>query len=670
QHQIAIFKRSKHLVPCAIVPEAHWSPLTGSQYRIEDNVARLLKVAQIMDMKHYPDQRDTQGRLRVMLVLAFGQGSADLPVHPGMAGGVGAAAAHNNASGPQDINLLDIWVLVKVVEIFVKDAPCPPGSVPETPRLGRTETTVLNIHDPFRGRAAQLYSVPIGSPEQPLMEDRLALIGIRQYSEPGQANVILMKCPLFQPAAIIVPPTTTQTSSSVNGESSVAIATTQARPQSKWICHILATHGMGGLEATCMTLFPSSGGNTGTFDRLVAILDRHGRGEVWDYIKVRRIAILSIRDIHSPPSIPPSISSSTAITKSTNNNKNFESRSSPLLIPRRNLDGSPLTPIQQLRQTSHHLQQRRNRRSGLHYWGMHASYAMEFPTSPTSQDQEQEERERVAFQNGNVRLVAMADGTENQWESTWWHIDERILARHLERLEEFNPTTTSTPGVKTSRRIPPLEIKSSNRHFEYQTLGRTILHRPPPSTQSKSTPTSSQEMEYYHPVIGRSTNVVFINAFLVWDHYRIMLTSEHGLVIVDMDREPNGDIIQPLKLSNGKETEHQEQPQEAEEEAEMEESSLEADPVFNDNASSATASSPSTSPPVLEDDSMPTVWITLFEKAQENPVTDISTVGDSLLVSRKYSHLLYPFRRLVAQVSSSTSLSNLSSSLLSQLSSA
>ena len=87
QHWIVLYKQPNNSDPWATVPEKFWMPLIGSQQRppADENLESLLNVAQTMTMKHYPHQRDPQGRMRVLIVLAFGQGSRDLPARPGMA---------------------------------------------------------------------------------------------------------------------------------------------------------------------------------------------------------------------------------------------------------------------------------------------------------------------------------------------------------------------------------------------------------------------------------------------------------------------------------------------------------------------------------------------------------------------------------------------------------
>ena len=146
------------------------------------------------------------------------------------------------------------------------------------------------------------------------MEDRIALIGLRQYSERGNANVILMKCQLFLNSPNAAPGTT-------------------SRAQGKWVCHVLATHGLAGLEATCMTLFPSRS----PLERLVAILDRTGRGEIWDWINVRRVAMLSLADVQASASETVASTAASATTPRPIHS---------LLIPRKCTDGTPYTPLQ------------------------------------------------------------------------------------------------------------------------------------------------------------------------------------------------------------------------------------------------------------------------------------------------------------------------------------
>ncbi|GJJ70727.1 hypothetical protein EMPS_03077 [Entomortierella parvispora] len=604
----------------AEIPEEFWRPLEESfSFPSNPNYPPmpLSKMVQIMAMKFYPHQRNRQGKMRVLIVLAFGRGSYTPPVN--------AAMAATNNNGAQDAALLDIWEVIKVIEVFITVTPRTSGGALEPPTQGQTEKIVLNSHqDALRGRIIEIYNTPATTQStsvpssEPVMEDRIVLIGLRQYSERGNANVILMKCQLFQPTLPAIPGT-------------------PSPAQSKWICHVLATHGLAGLEATCMTLFPSRS----PLERLVAILDKSGRGEIWDWIHVRRVAMLSLADVQATVSETVSSTPATATAPRP---------PQALLMPRKCIDGTPYTPLQVLSQTHHHLQQRKNRRQGLHYWGIHASYAMELNSHG--------QNEAPDLNWGDIRLVAMADGMERQNEASWWHVDEERMLKHLDAIQVLtvenareNPTTTTATRPGTLRRLPPLEIRSSGRHFEYQTLSRTITFLPDETAgQGKETKAKKPS---YKTILGKTVEPLQTNAFLVWEHYRILLSAENGLCIVDMDQEPTGDILPPLKMTSAKEKELQ--------------ASL---PSASNAASSEMTCTTGTTenqrrvggPHILEEDTLPTVWVTVLENSEEDPITDISTVDACLLVTRKYSHLMWPFRDLVSKLptppsSSSTTLS-------------
>ncbi len=83
-------------------------------------------------------------------------------------------------------------------------------------------------------------------------------------------------------------------------------------------------------------------------------------------------------------------------------------------------------------------------------------------------------------------------------------------------------------------------------------------------------------------------------AFLVWDHFRISLTLKFGLCIVDMDKEIEGDV-----LEDGIES--------------------------------------------------PSQYVTVLDNADEDGLVDIATLGDSLLITRRFSHVIWPFRQLVQE---------------------
>jgi len=95
-------------VALAIVPETFWRPIPESLPTANNGNQPPVHVSQmvrIMSMKFYPQQKN-QGKMGVLIVIAFGRGSYNLPPNAGM------TAANN--TGTQDTNLLDIWEVIKV----------------------------------------------------------------------------------------------------------------------------------------------------------------------------------------------------------------------------------------------------------------------------------------------------------------------------------------------------------------------------------------------------------------------------------------------------------------------------------------------------------------------------------------------------------------------------
>ena len=121
--------------------------------------------------------------------------------------------------------------------------------------------------------------------------------------------------------------------------------------------------------------------------------------------------------------------------------------------------------------------------------------------------------------------------------------------------------------------------------FETSTLGTTRI----PTALSLNL--SSTESEYNAGAAGEEYDLLFV-AYLVWDHFRISLTSRFGLCIVDMDKEVEGDVQE-------------------------------------------------------DDIKRPPQYVTVLDNAAEYGLVDISTLGDSLLITRRFSHVIWPFRQLV-----------------------
>ncbi|KAF9354418.1 hypothetical protein BGX34_011025 [Mortierella sp. NVP85] len=510
-YQVAIYGLPDHKTPLACIKSDFWTHPEVDR-NLDPDFAPENLVAQLMDVKQFPDQRDDQGRIRVVLVLAFGERNV---------------APLGSEEG--DVQFLDTWLLIKVVDIYICDTPHTtltdamemeegPRLVPYRPdpyRL-RVETIVPSTrHELIRGRAVRLYSTT--DPLTGESQDRIALFGIFLGA---RIRAIVMTSPLFV--------------SSLPERMQNISLDSNSRPPSKWKSHLLGDD--YGLEASCLALFPPQC----DFEHLMVVLDRKGRGEIWDWMNVSRVAELEM-----------------------------------VMDDDKGSDGisSQETHEEIIDRSSQELGEEVNHRQDLHYWGVQVNWTVE---EPLNNIQETGHR-----QHGDFRIVALADGQNKEWEVCWWHVSEQELRKEL---------ANDTP--ESGKRMSWV-IESSSRHFEAATEFKTW----PPRPQEKSEPG------------GNGENHLLFIAYLIWDHYRIALTSQYGLCLFDMNQELPGDIL-------GTEP-----------------------PPGHDS---------------LETQTWPRhpQWVTMIDDANDDPLIDIATVGDCLFLTRKYTHMIWPFRRILGKQTS------------------
>ncbi|KAF9343241.1 hypothetical protein BGX26_006047, partial [Mortierella sp. AD094] len=224
-----------------------------------------------------------------------------------------------------------------------------------------------------------------------------------------------------------------------------------------------------------MALFPAES----DFERLLVILDQHGNGEIWDWMRSIRVSVLKLRT-NSEPRLP--------------------------------------------------------HRENLYYWGVHVSWAIEEPVYNESALPSSLGSSRRA--RGDFRVLALSDGTSTEWENCWWNISEKKLREHLSQVPA--PIATGQTRVHLTSELvfssiaKIWTIESLNRHFEYCTRG--VVYRQ--HNSSAETPSCQQPETVGVP----GTPLMFI-AYLVWDHYRIALTAKYGICIFDMDQEASCDIL-------------------------------------------------------------------------------------------------------------------------------
>ncbi|KAF8923879.1 hypothetical protein BGZ58_002415 [Dissophora ornata] len=164
-YQILIYTLPDLTNPLAILTSDSWTKKRDDgevwNYPHQDNSS--LSVAQIMDIRHYPTVNEN-GEMRVVMVVAFGENAR--PIAPDQ----------------EDAHVLDVWLIVKIVEIWLPVASntaltsnsgaqfalLGPNSWPQhsstsqtpmiQPRYGRVETIEPSQNQNFmRGRIAKLY---------------------------------------------------------------------------------------------------------------------------------------------------------------------------------------------------------------------------------------------------------------------------------------------------------------------------------------------------------------------------------------------------------------------------------------------------------------------------------------------------------------------------------
>jgi len=209
-----IFAGSDFSSRIAIVERDFWTGQEDDRVWSHPFERSALPVVQLINLIHSIDLQTNE--IRAIFVLAFGK----------------------NAGGPETV-LLDVWRLVKVVEIFV----CGNGKL----RLGRVETIQSSTDDDFRGRLSRIY--PVEDKEGNIVTECIALFGIEKSNR--SRGISLCKT-VF------------------SGEPNVVRRT---------FCN----------GVSCMSLFPEFCG----VDRFLVLINRFGRGMIWDW--VRGIQVCQLR---------------------------------------------------------------------------------------------------------------------------------------------------------------------------------------------------------------------------------------------------------------------------------------------------------------------------------------------------------------------------------------
>ncbi|KAF9110549.1 hypothetical protein BGX27_006185 [Mortierella sp. AM989] len=488
--QILLYKLPDLTNPVAICGSQLWADET-------DNSSSM---SHLMDIRHYPDTI-VNGEMRVVLIVVFG---------------LNARPATQDES---DMQILDVWKLVKAVEIWIPVGPAstasttgllaptvsnpwifrptigPPPTLLQA-RKGRIEKIEPGRGEAeLRGRIAKLYRAAIPkatesslqestSEEETEMVDCIALFGI-QNSDTSSAIVI--KKVLFM-------------EDKVKGNSSFS---------KKQISRTVS----------CMALFPYYS----NYERMLVLFNRHGRGLIWDWVNEKQIA-----QLHMP------VDKILASAKSGQ------------------VDG--ISPDAAAAADA-------AARSNLYYWGAQVNWAVEVPYPA-----QMNPKKRHLF-----RIVILADGEGSEWESTWWHVDSSHLGESEKDLEAppFIPAGHPRIPWKPSPGQPNVLYAIAKRH-EDETIGYCL----------------PDQRESHLEEDGKPLQFI---AYVIWNHFRIVLTSKLGLSIYDM--EELGDT--PAAGSKDRQ------------------------------------------------------WVAFLEDTKDNPLVDIATVGDNLIITRRFGQMIWSFYGLV-----------------------
>ncbi|KAF9364299.1 hypothetical protein BGX34_001958 [Mortierella sp. NVP85] len=504
--------------PIAVCGSECWTETSNGRKWNDPVPVDELQVMQVAEVRHFPKIRKN-GAMRVLLVLAFGT--------PNTAVESKADPTILKPLGPNP-NPWSKWSTMTDEE---RSAASAQGLV----RLekGRCETIAPSQHNIlFRGRVVKLYTSTIpkiaqdnnGVPTQTEEEtvDCITLFGL-EYSDSSAALII--KKILFVDKAI--------------GDAS-------------WSKRMVSR------GVSCMTLFPPHS----NYGRMMIMVNKHGRGMIWDWVKEKQVAQLHLPVDESPPPQPssstePAAPNDTGSVSSTSGSGNPNnpagsdanaSTDSPAAVPAEQTapEAAETVPV----------------RGDVFYWGVQVSWTVEAQAPPRV-----DQKVPCSF-----RIVTLADGEDNQSESCWWHVDSSILGEPEATLEApplkkaAPPSTTvshSRSSTLTSSPSPSPFPQSSSSSMS----GSAPAPTPTPSTMSTVSTTSSsapstqatngplyaisqrfvsgtlgyclpEQLAAYGDEDGKPVHTI---AYVVWNHYRIGLTTRLGLTIHDIERTGKDD---------------------------------------------------------------------------------------------------------------------------------
>ncbi|KAG0285564.1 hypothetical protein BGZ96_010197 [Linnemannia gamsii] len=441
----------------------------------------MMQVAQVVEIKHYPD--DIDGGMRVVVVIAFGQR---------------ARPWVNNAT---DSHILGVWLMLKVIEIRVpvthmtplsnwmmNHFRAPPGLEPKMVReciridplrVVRYESLEPRQHQiTMHGRIVKLYSAYEPLPSQagttggiqelaPMDVDpprrKVDCIAIFGTQNSDVASAMVIKKVLFND----------------DDKSDLGRRTYSNKAVSRGV--------------SCMTLFPDHSG----YEHLLVLFNQHGRGMVWDWVKEKQIT-----QLHMPIDSKnrnrgnrrsgDGVANNEAVTETTLATAGNQAADAGVV-------GTP------------------SPRRRVYYWGVQVSAALEvsFPEDLNNVDNDNN--------NNTFRIVTMADGAGDEWESCWWNITMDVLLKPIKDLPA--PPIINRNNTGSNATNPKAPLISNVTRFERKTCGVCLPEQEKTHSEEHNKP------------------IQFI-AYVVWNHYRIGLSSRMGICMMDLEEPESGGVDQ------------------------------------------------------------------------------------------------------------------------------
>ncbi|KAF9189475.1 hypothetical protein BGZ49_003800, partial [Haplosporangium sp. Z 27] len=463
-------------------------------------------VSHLMDIRHYPDTI-VNGEMRVVMIVVFG---------------LNARPATQDES---DLQILDVWKVVKAVEIWL----------PIDPRFTASITTPPNTSNPW-----VFESNP--TPPQSLLKARKGKI---ERIEPGRGDADLRGriAKLYRasvPKLSLSKNTMAAPTNCSEGSASTSTSTSTSTRENEEMVMVdcLALFGIQNSDnssaivikkilflddkdignssytkkqisrtVSCMAVFPCYS----NYERMIVLFNRHGRGLIWDWVNERQVAQLHMH-------VDKLLSQQAELAKTN--------ISDPVLTQAATAAAEEAAS------------------SSLYYWGAQVNWAIEVPY-PKKID---------SRANQLFRIVILADGDGSEWESTWWHVDSAILGNSEKDLEAPPIIPIGQPRVPWKASAGPPEILYANaKRYQSETVGYCL----------------DEQRKSHEEEDGKQLQFIAL-----------------GLTIYDMEEE-----------GATKKTEN----------------------------------------------TIDRQWVTFLKNTAENPLVDIATVGDNLVITRRFGQTIWPF---------------------------